>query len=675
MKTPPLLIGTAILFWGLEVGQLVPAACMAVAVEASRWIAYRWDFKEADFKRVSALCTLALLSIAFYRLLTGWFNHSAWMILKWLPGLLLPLLLAQVYSTAGRINLSALFLLSKKQVPTDQSKPRYLDLSYIYLASCIFSAGFVNTRSGLFYVGMLGLAGWALWSYRSRRSSLGVWMVLMLVAAGAGYLGQMGLSRLQTVVEQKAIGWYSKPSEGSYRKYAQIGEILDGKLSGRIVFRARTGGMDERSLLLREATYDTFRSNPSIWSASRKYFTRLQKSTHPASWNLATGTGDFRTCAIAQYLKSEDALLKLPNGAFQIDSLEVEKIEKNDFGAVKVRGDGLMTYQIRYGFGSPLISTPNTQDLKIPKRESKAIERISTQLDLQSLPPAEILKKVKTYFTTRFTYSLKQKPRQKNSTPIENFLSNTRSGHCEFFATATVLLLRQAGIPARYARGYSVDPSDTMDGWSLVRARQAHAWAVAYVDDEWVNLDTTPGIWQELERKQKPHWEKYWQKIKDFVSGLMFRFVQWRQEMQTRGFLKYFPLLLLPLFLWPAGRIIAKVLKKRKLQKTAVPENHKVRLKAGTDSAFYRIEQRLNRLGLRRYPWETLSGWLNRIEHTVRPMVSLDIPRKSLALHYRYRFDPRGLSASEKSRLTSMISAWLAENHLKSVTLKKSPDR
>jgi hypothetical protein len=291
------------------------------------------------------------------------------------------------------------------------------------------------------------------------------------------------------------------------------------------------------------------------------------------------------------------------------------------------------------------------------------------------LPPAEILKKVKTYFTTRFTYSLKQKPRQKNSTPIVNFLSNTRSGHCEFFATATVLLLRQAGIPARYARGYSVDPSDTMDGWSLVRARQAHAWAVAYVDDEWVNLDTTPGTWQELERKQEPHWEKYWQKIKDFVSGLMFRFAQWRQEMQTRGFLKYFPVLLLPLFLWPAGRIIAKVLKKRKLQKTAVPESHKVRLKAGTDSAFYRIEQRLNRLGLRRYPWETLSGWLNRIEHTVRPMVSLDIPRKSLALHYRYRFDPRGLSASEKSRLTSMISAWLAENHLKSVTLKKSPDR
>jgi transglutaminase-like putative cysteine protease len=674
MKTPPLLIGAAILFWGFEAGQPVLAAFMAVAVEASRWIKYRWDFKEADFKRVSTLCTLALLSIVFYRFLTGWFNHAAWMILKWLPGFLLPLLLAQAYSTAGRINLSALFLFRKKHVPTDQGKPRFIDLSYIYLASCVLSAGFANTRDGLFYVGMLGLAGWALWSYRSRRLPLGVWIVLVLVAAGAGYLAQMGLSRLQTVVEQKTAGWYSKPSQGSYRKYTQIGEILDEKLSGRIVFRARAGGIDERSLLLREATYDTFRSKLSIWSASRKDFNRLKKSSDSASWRLATGTGDTRNYRIAQYFKSEDTLLKLPSGAFQIDGLKVAKAEKNDFGAVKVRGDGLMTYHIRYGLGSALISPPGTPDLKIPKRESKVIEHIADQLNLQSLQPSEILKKVETYFATQFTYSLKQKSKQKNSTPIVNFLSNTRSGHCELFATATVLLLRQAGIPARYARGYCVDPSDTMDGWSLVRARHAHAWTVAYIDNNWVNLDTTPGTWQEMERQQEPHWKKYWQKIKDFVSGLMFRFAQWRQEMQTRGYLKYFPLLLLLLFLWPAGRIMAKFLKRRKFQKTAVPQGQKIRPTAGADSAFYRIEQRLNGLGLRRYQWETLSGWMSRIERTAGPTLSLDIPRKSLRLHYRYRFDPQGLSASEKSRMTSMISAWLAENHLKSVAPQNGPD-
>ena len=152
-----------------------------------------------------------------------------------------------------------------------------------------------------------------------------------------------------------------------------------------------------------------------------KISTGCKKSTRQASWRLATGTGDSRTCAIAQYLESEDALLKLPNGAFQIDSLKVDKAEKNDFGAVKVLGDGLMTYHIRYGLGSALISAPGTHDLNIPKRESKIIESIADQLNLQSLPPSEILKKIKTYFTTQFTYSLKQKSKQKNSTPIANF--------------------------------------------------------------------------------------------------------------------------------------------------------------------------------------------------------------------------------------------------------------
>jgi transglutaminase-like putative cysteine protease len=43
-----------------------------------------------------------------------------------------------------------------------------------------------------------------------------------------------------------------------------------------------------------------------------------------------------------------------------------------------------------------------------------------------------------------------------NETPLARFLLRTRSGHCEYFATATVLLLRQLGIPARYAVGYAV---------------------------------------------------------------------------------------------------------------------------------------------------------------------------------------------------------------------------
>jgi len=46
--------------------------------------------------------------------------------------ILAPLLIAQLYSTAGRIKLSVLFLFRKKQIVYDGRKPRYIDLSFIY---------------------------------------------------------------------------------------------------------------------------------------------------------------------------------------------------------------------------------------------------------------------------------------------------------------------------------------------------------------------------------------------------------------------------------------------------------------------------------------------------------------------------------------------------------------
>jgi hypothetical protein len=121
---------------------------------------------------------------------------------------------------------------------------------------------------------MLVLAFWVLWPYRHRRSSLAVWFILMLVAGGAGYFGQIGLASLQTLLEQRTTHLFA-PRDDSYRKFTQIGDIPKEKLSSRIVFRARTGGKDESSLLLREATYDTFRSIPSIWSVSSNRYRKV----------------------------------------------------------------------------------------------------------------------------------------------------------------------------------------------------------------------------------------------------------------------------------------------------------------------------------------------------------------------------------------------------------------
>jgi hypothetical protein len=72
--------------------------------------------------------------------------------------------------------------------------------------------------------------------------------------------------------------------------------------------------------------------------------------------------------------------------------------------------------------------------------------------------------------------------------PVEWFLFSSRRGHCEFFASSMVMLLRAVGIPARMQVGYSGADS-TSDGDYLVRDSNAHAWVIAWIPANWEALD------------------------------------------------------------------------------------------------------------------------------------------------------------------------------------------
>jgi len=71
------------------------------------------------------------------------------------------------------------------------------------------------------------------------------------------------------------------------------------------------------------------------------------------------------------------------------------------------------------------------------------------------------------------------------------FLKSSETGYCIHFASAAVVLLRAAGIPARYVVGYvtSVDS----DGIANVTEDQSHAWAEYWLPKiGWVMLEATP---------------------------------------------------------------------------------------------------------------------------------------------------------------------------------------
>jgi len=79
----------------------------------------------------------------------------------------------------------------------------------------------------------------------------------------------------------------------------------------------------------------------------------------------------------------------------------------------------------------------------------------------------------------------------------------------------------------------------------------------------------------------------------------------------------------------------------------------------GLDSEFYQIEKLLTERGLVRGPNETLADWLERVASEPSLAELKGSLRALLRLHYRYRFDPNGLSNAHREELRREARAWL----------------
>lgn len=67
----------------------------------------------------------------------------------------------------------------------------------------------------------------------------------------------------------------------------------------------------------------------------------------------------------------------------------------------------------------------------------------------------------------------------------------------------------------------------------------------------------------------------------------------------------------------------------------------------GLDSDFYQLEKKIAARGVKRGDAEPLNLWLQRVEKSP----DMEPLRELLALHYRHRFDPHGLSATDREKL------------------------
>lgn len=96
------------------------------------------------------------------------------------------------------------------------------------------------------------------------------------------------------------------------------------------------------------------------------------------------------------------------------------------------------------------------------------------------------------FMAQHYTYSMVMKnPHTLGA--LENFLFDERKGHCDFYASATAVLLREGGIPSRIAYGFASREIVPEKNTVIFRDRNAHAWTEIFIKDRgWTICDFTP---------------------------------------------------------------------------------------------------------------------------------------------------------------------------------------
>ncbi len=309
------------------------------------------------------------------------------------------------------------------------------------------------------------------------------------------------------------------------------------KLSHRIIMRVFTSSHVER---VRCKAYTDYLKGK--WKTAPQK-TALKPVSEDGALHKST---DYREIFLPDYSlpaehKGEEFRIKMASGANTVFFVppsgfaimtDVPQVSLDQYGIFYPESTEVnMGYSVAYMPGLQYVICPEIKDLtccfSISDYFPPEIKTLSEKLTEGKGTRLEQCRSIESYFHREFQYSLEFKPSRKGD-PVEEFLLEKKAAHCEYFATAMVILLRYAGIPARYVTGYLVHEYNEHTCYYIVRDRDAHAWVEAFVDGHWVTFDPTPagGLFNELLGNSEPDVFRQffdlllvkWDELKGFLS-------------------------------------------------------------------------------------------------------------------------------------------------------------
>lgn len=323
-----------------------------------------------------------------------------------------------------------------------------------------------------------------------------------------------------------ARGFGGTPATGFSDK-VELGQIANIKKSQQVVMRVSLNPMPNRYLRWRGVALERY--NGTTWTLSdRASGDRIKSQTQDLN---PIGDGSANDARFDRRYIFDQGRQPLSSAAQSRQTVIEQKIilEPLDtptlFAArrpVKLAGplpsiskdeytDALTANRLRgrtaYSVWSD-ISTPSEQELRadspalsyetikllylqLPKIDPR-VRELAHEITRNAPTPYDKAKEIENFLKTKFGYTLNLKIN--SSDPLAEFLFDVREGHCEYFATAMVVMLRTLGIPARIVNGFQMGEYNDINRLFIVRESDAHSWVEVYFPrtGSWVEFDPTP---------------------------------------------------------------------------------------------------------------------------------------------------------------------------------------
>ena len=552
-----------------------------------------------------------------------------------LPIIFMPLLFAQLFSTSDKVVIGTKF---GKRIHAHAP----VDIRTLYILSILFATAAANIKSvwfiALFMLIILVVLSGTVKDSKSFKRYLKFCFISLFITVLIGGMVVGGHFLISQKMMEWYNDWYASLTADPFRTSTSMGDLGKMKLSGEIVFRVYP---EEPSLPLymKQSDYNVIVRN--TWYSRPKRTTSVFPD-NDMEWQFSgEGEGSKRMkISIWMNKRKGEGVLPLPDGAKRALELDVAGIEKSVLGAVYVEeGPELLEFTMTYDPENSFEPLPRRSDLFVPKEEEAVIGEVMQRNSLSGKTPEETLANIERFFAA-FNYTLDQKNRAGGSY-LDDFLNNTRSGHCEYFATATVLMLRSAGIAARYRTGFMLDEYDSFENALLARKRDAHAWVTAYIGDRWVTVDTTPPQWKENDAMDRSFFEP----VSDFMSWIKMNYENYRRKKSA----EFNRILIAVASILTLFLMIRVYLRKRRVQKPEPDETKSLFEVPGSDSPVYEILGFYEKEGLTREENETLRRFLAKN--------GIDIGEIA-GLHEELRFDTGADKSAVMAELVKKYEEW-----------------